>query len=77
MTIRFTHIRSRASLALIVSAAVVSLAACVVEPARPPQPAPLVEVMPAAPSPGYHWVRGHYVWARDRWEWVRGHWAVN
>nr|WP_181885591.1 YXWGXW repeat-containing protein [Trinickia dinghuensis] len=52
-----------------------SLAACVVEPARPPQPAPLVEVMPA-PQPGYHWVKGHYVW-RGRWEWIRGHWAPN
>ncbi|WP_206951367.1 YXWGXW repeat-containing protein [Trinickia acidisoli] len=77
MTIRFTPVRSRASLALLLSAAVMSLAACVVEPARPPQPAPLVEVVPAAPAPGYHWVKGHYAWRAGRWEWIHGHWMPN
>jgi hypothetical protein len=88
MTVRFTPIRfvhpigsivcfrSHALRALAVSAAVVSLAACVVEPARPPQPAPLVEVVPARPAPEYHWVKGHYVWAGNHWDWVRGHWAA-
>lgn len=51
------------------------LSACVVEPARPPQPAPLVEVMPPAPAPGYHWVEGHYRWEGNHWAWVPGHWA--
>ncbi|PMS16480.1 hypothetical protein C0Z18_23230 [Trinickia dabaoshanensis] len=77
MTIRFKFSRRRAWLALALPAAAVSLAACVVEPARPPQPAPLVEVVPVAPAPGYHWVRGHYAWRHDRWEWVRGHWVLD
>jgi hypothetical protein len=51
------------------------LSACVVEPAgRPPQPAPLVEVVPAAPAPGYVWVKGHYRWEGNHWAWVPGHW---
>lgn len=87
MTIRFAPIRSMLSirstasgrshivLALVMSAAAVSLTACIVEPARPPQPAPLVEVVPARPAPEYHWVKGHYVWAGNHWDWVRGHWA--
>lgn len=52
------------------------LGACVVEPVRPPRPAPLVETVPAAPAPGYHWVKGHYRWDGYRWVWVRGHWAM-
>ena len=40
----------------------VLLTACVVEPARPPRPEPLVEVVPVQPAPGYHWVKGHYRW---------------
>ncbi|MGN6320076.1 YXWGXW repeat-containing protein [Trinickia sp.] len=77
MTIRFTHLRKRASLALAVTAAAASLSACIVEPARPPRPEPLVEAVPVAPAPGYHWVKGHYVWAGNHWDWVRGHWAPN
>ncbi len=53
----------------------VVLSACVVEPARPPQPEPIVEVMPVAPGPAYHWVKGHYRWEGNHWAWVRGHWA--
>lgn len=52
------------------------LGACVVERARPPQPAPLVEVVPEAPATGYHWVKGHYRWEGNHWEWERGHWAT-
>ncbi len=52
-----------------------ALSACVVEPARPPRPEPMVEVMPAAPAPGYHWVKGRYVWANGRWVWVKGYWV--
>ncbi|WP_296651383.1 YXWGXW repeat-containing protein [Paraburkholderia sp.] len=51
------------------------LSACVVEPARPPAPAPRVEVMPPAPSPGYRWVKGHYRWEGNHWAWVPGHWV--
>jgi hypothetical protein len=51
------------------------LSACVVEPARPPEPEPRVEVVPAAPAPGYHWVKGRYRWEGNQWESVHGHWA--
>jgi hypothetical protein len=54
-----------------------SLAACVVEPARPPRPEPRVEVVPVAPAPAYHWVRGHYRWEHGAWFWVPGHWQPN
>lgn len=63
-----------AGLALICAA---TLSACVVTPARPAQPAPVVEVMPAAPAPGYHWVKGRWVWAEGRWVWVKGYWVPN
>jgi hypothetical protein len=52
------------------------LSACVVEPARPPEPPPRVEVVPAPPAPGYHWVKGHYRWEGNHWEWIPGHWVV-
>jgi hypothetical protein len=39
-------------------ACVAALSACIVEPARPPRPEPIVEVVPATPAPGYHWVKG-------------------
>ncbi|MCG1056061.1 hypothetical protein KQH49_14500 [Mycetohabitans sp. B5] len=49
--------------ALVLTVAVpAALAACVVEPARPPQPAPVVEVLPGGLAPGYHWSKGHYRW---------------
>jgi hypothetical protein len=57
-------------------ACAIVVAGCIVQPAgRPPQPAPVVEVAPAAPAPGYHWVKGRYVWAENRWVWVRGYWV--
>jgi hypothetical protein len=52
------------------------LSACIVEPARPPEPAPRVEVVPPAPAPGYHWVKGHYRWEGNHWNWVPGHWVA-
>ena len=52
-----------------------TLSACVVEPARPPRPEPIVEAVPGAPAPGYHWVKGHYRWEGDHWAWIHGHWA--
>jgi hypothetical protein len=51
------------------------LSACIVEPVRPARPAPLVEVIPGQPAPGYHWVKGHYRWEANQWVWVRGHWS--
>jgi hypothetical protein len=68
--------RSTLQAALLSCACAALLSACVVAPARPPQPAPLVEAVPVAPGPGYHWVRGHYRWAGNHWFWVRGHWAL-
>jgi hypothetical protein len=52
----------------------VLLSGCVVEPARPPQPAPVAEVAPPPPAQGYRWVKGHYRWEGNHWEWVPGHW---
>lgn len=64
------------SLAMLVSASAVLMSACVVEPARPPQPAPVVEVAPPPPASGYRWAKGHYRWAGNHWAWVPGHWVA-
>jgi hypothetical protein len=72
-------VRPKASFTLYCSvigcAAVVS--ACVVQPARPPQPEPVVEIMSAAPAPGYRWVKGDYRREGNRWVWKGGQWAAN
>ncbi|CBW76877.1 Hypothetical protein RBRH_00248 (plasmid) [Mycetohabitans rhizoxinica HKI 454] len=65
------HLRALALAAAVPAA----LAACVVEPTHPPQPALVVEVVPGAPAPGYHWVRGHYRWGYNHGKWVHKHWA--
>ncbi len=67
-------VKTRLSFAALGCAAL--LCACVVEPARPPEPPPRVEVVPPAPQPGYHWVKGHYRWEGNHWDWVPGHWAA-
>ena len=36
-------------------------------------PAPRVEVVPAAPGPGYNWVPGHWAWRGAGWVWIPGH----
>jgi len=36
-------------------------------------PAPIVEVVPAAPGAGYNWVPGHRAWRGGTWFWVKGH----
>ena len=38
-------------------------------------PAPIVETIPVAPGPNYHWVPGHYAW-QGRWVWNPGHYIV-
>ena len=38
-------------------------------------PAPLVETIPVAPGPTYHWVPGYWMW-NGRWVWVRGRYVV-
>jgi len=40
-----------------------------------PPPAPVKEVVVAAPGPGYVWVPGHWSW-HGRWVWVRGAWVA-
>jgi hypothetical protein len=41
-----------------------------------PMPAPIVEVVPPVPHPGYSWVPGHYAWRVNHWQWVRGHYIA-
>src|SRR6516162_7407629 len=41
----------------------------------PPMPAPVVEVVPACPTPGYIWVGGSWGWCNNHWVWTRGHWG--
>src|SRR5215472_2022467 len=43
--------------------------------ARGAMPAPIVEVVPAAPGAGYAWVPGHHVWRGGGWFWVKGHYV--
>jgi hypothetical protein len=38
-------------------------------------PAPVVEVVPARPSPGHMWVKGHHVFEGGRWVWTPGIWV--
>jgi len=41
-----------------------------------PMPAPIVEVIPAAPAAGMSWAPGHWVWRGSEWFWVKGHYVV-
>ena len=72
-----TDYARRTALGLIASALVVAIAA----PAAAQinieigQPAPIVEVVPPSPHPGWHWVPGHYAW-RGRWVWLKGHYVA-
>jgi WXXGXW repeat (2 copies) len=61
----------------------VSLAGCVVEPARvgftggvvvAEPPAPIVEEYGVAPAPGLVWTDGYWNWVGGRHVWVAGHW---
>lgn len=54
-------------------APVVVAPAPVVMPA--PMPAPVVEAVPACPTPGYLWVGGTWGWCDNHWVWTRGHWG--
>jgi WXXGXW repeat (2 copies) len=36
-------------------------------------PAPIVEVVPVAPGPGFNWVPGHWAWRNGAWFWIKGH----
>lgn len=37
-------------------------------------PAPLVEVVPAAPGQDYVWIPGYWSWGINGWVWVYGNW---
>lgn len=39
-------------------------------------PAPLQEVVPAAPQPGWVWVNGYWQWTGAEYVWVQGHWEA-
>ncbi len=39
-------------------------------------PAPRVEIVGAAPTPGYVWVGGYWAWVNGRHEWVAGRWSA-
>jgi WXXGXW repeat (2 copies) len=78
-----THtIAARGRLRLVAAGLAVALlgAACttVVRAPAPPRvvyremPAPVVEVIPAAPAPGFNWVPGHWVWRNNGWFWQTG-----
>ena len=63
----------------------IALSACVVVPDQRhyaggvvmvAPPAPRVEVIGVAPTPGYVWVGGYWNWVGDRHEWVAGHWVA-
>ena len=62
-----------AVLTLLVGFSGIANAQVVIE--RAAMPAPIVEVVPAAPGVGYAWVPGHYVWRAGAWFWVRGHYV--
>jgi WXXGXW repeat (2 copies) len=38
-------------------------------------PAPITEVVPAAPGIGFNWVPGHWVWRDGNWRWTSGHYV--
>ncbi len=70
--------RSKSLSAVLLASALFGAAACaprarVVYVSAPP-PAPVREVIGAAPGPGYVWVPGHHRWEGHHYEWVRGHW---
>lgn len=63
----------------------IALAGCVVVPDQRhyadgvvmvAPPTPEVEVIGAAPEPGYVWLGGYWDWVGDRHQWVPGHWAA-
>jgi hypothetical protein len=66
------HLARAACVALLIGigTGMASAQAVIVEKAMP---APIVEVVPAAPGPGYNWVHGHWAWRNGAWFWIKGH----
>jgi hypothetical protein len=62
-----------AALALLISFGTGFVQAQVAVIERGAMPAPIVEVVPAPPGPGYGWVPGHWAWRGGAWFWVKGH----
>ena len=69
-TRQFMKSAGAVALALACGVAAASAQAIFVE--RGPMPPIREEIIPVAPSPRHHWVRGHWAW-RGRWEWIPGH----
>ena len=44
--------------------------------AYPSAPAPLVQVVPACPAPGYTWVAGYWTAGNGVWIWNPGYWVA-
>ena len=61
------------AIALVLGCGIGVAAAQAVIVERGVMPAPRVEVIPAAPGPGYNWVPGHWAWRGTSWVWIRGH----
>jgi len=61
-------------LALSCGISVASAQGVIVE--RGVMPAPRVEVIPVAPSPRHHWIRGHWAWRGGGWAWIPGQYIV-
>jgi hypothetical protein len=66
------HLARAASVVLLlgIGTGMASAQAVIVEKAMP---APIVEVVPAAPGAGYNWVPGHWAWRNGAWFWIKGH----
>ena len=82
-----THSRKTFYAGAVLSAAL--LGGCIVVPAGRPYagggggdyvteapPAPQVEVVGVAPTPGYIWIGGFWGWAGGRHVWTNGYWAA-
>lgn len=73
--------------ALLAGALALALGGCVVAPAAPyayapyetvvvAPPPPRVEIVGAAPYPGYLWIGGYWTWRGSRHDWVPGYWQA-
>ena len=68
------HLARAAAVVLLlgIGTGMASAQAVIVERAMP---APIVEVVPARPSPNHMWVKGHHVFEGGRWNWTPGVWV--
>lgn len=79
----------RIAVRVLLAAAVVALAGCVVAPYQPypgygyeagavavEPPPPRYEVVGVAPYPGWFWISGYWTWSSNRHVWVGGRWEA-